>query len=250
MAGMDSAPTSFLHRQSLMRPIVALRLLLSVFALTPLVMLLFDFPMPLWMRLFLILVAVGGGVALSLDFWLRGRSAGANDNASGVAAAVAAADRLWQDPVEGLDVRLLLTDGTKAGSVGAQNYWTMRKEELRKRPLFVINLTSVGRGTLHYISETGPITPLRYRNSLTKAAQAAGLKAMKLSEPDLDAVWFARAGVPSLILSSFNDDGQQVLNQTENDNFDALNPRLVSYAASMTEALVRSLTEESKENGI
>jgi hypothetical protein len=85
------------------------------------------------------------------EIWNR-YTHGANDNASGVAAVMAAAERLLAAHPE-LNLRVLLTGCEEAGTYGMSAF--LNKHGAEHREAYFINLDNIGAGTLHYMSGEG-----------------------------------------------------------------------------------------------
>ncbi len=80
---------------------------------------------------------------------------GANDNASGVATALALAAAVAADPPRHLDVRLVLTGGEGPLVEGLRSFLRAHRRELDPRRSVFLNLDAVGRGELRYLASEG-----------------------------------------------------------------------------------------------
>jgi len=141
-------------------------------------------------------------------FFLRERNEpfvnGANDNASGVAAAIEVANRVWGKL--GARVTLVLTGCEEVGARGAAEFLgTLEPQEYAQTLL--INLDNVGRGNLHYATGEGMIRFYRYDSSVKGLAQDLPLKAQPLEYrlAYFDTLPFVKAGVPCLTLIALED---------------------------------------------
>ncbi len=79
----------------------------------------------------------------------------ANDNASGVAAALALAAALDADPPERLDVWVLLTGGEESLMEGMHGFLRRHRKTLEKDSTYFLNLDSVGGGDVRYVASEG-----------------------------------------------------------------------------------------------
>jgi len=80
---------------------------------------------------------------------------GANDNASGVAAVLALAQKCKEVPPQGIDVNILLTGSEESGTYGIIDFINAHGEE--HRDAFFINLDNIGAGNLCYMSGEGMV---------------------------------------------------------------------------------------------
>ncbi len=146
------------------------------------------------------LAAVGAAIALVAGALagrgrLRGQSAGARDNGSGLAAALAHAETS-HDPGTGV----LLTGAEEFGMVGARVF--AKLERTRLESSVVVNLDTIDdEGHLYLVSHDG-------RGALLAGTEAARLTAAGLAPRRrrlplgilVDSLPFARAGVPALTI--------------------------------------------------
>lgn len=144
-------------------------------------------------------------------FYLRERNEpfvnGANDNASGVAAAIEIANRLWGKL--GARVTLVLSGCKEVGARGAAEFLkTLEPQEYAQT--LVLNLDNVGQGDLHYATGEGMVRFHRYNSSITELAQDLPLKAQPLEYrlAYFDTLPFVKVGVPCLSLIALNTDAR------------------------------------------
>ena len=133
---------------------------------------------------------------------------GANDNASGVAAAVEVAHRVWGK----LDARvtLVLTGCEEVGARGAAEFLAAYLKGLEPQEYaqtLVLNLDNVGRGDLRYATGEGMVKFYRYPSSVTALAQDLPVKAQPLEYrlAYFDTLPFVKAGIPCLTLIALED---------------------------------------------
>lgn len=93
---------------------------------------------------------------------------GANNNASGVAAALAIAQELRQHPIPESEVWILLTGAHEAWMSGMRHF--LDNAPHVARDTYLLNLEAVGVGTLHYITVEGMLHPVRATHMLRFAA--------------------------------------------------------------------------------
>ena len=110
-------------------------------------------------------------IFLLVDVQLSNPSPGANDNASGVAVALAVARELDRRPPKHLDVWIALTGAQEAGAEGMRALVRSRKE-LEPATTFVIALDAVGRGDVRFVTAEGPAISYPMDRRLTELAGA------------------------------------------------------------------------------
>ncbi|HEY8466271.1 MAG TPA: M28 family peptidase [Solirubrobacterales bacterium] len=111
------------------------------------------------------------GFAL-LDIEYSPASPGANDNASGVAVALALASELRANPPANLDPWVVLTGGGESPMEGMRAFLRAHRDELDRRRTFVIALDAVGRGELRYVASEGLAVAYPADARLLELAQA------------------------------------------------------------------------------
>jgi hypothetical protein len=95
------------------------------------------------------------GAFLLVDVQLSGVVPAANDNASGVATALSLADELDANPPENLDVAVLLTGGEECLMEGMRAFTRAHHKQLDRKTTYFLNLDSVGRGDVRYVTSEG-----------------------------------------------------------------------------------------------
>jgi hypothetical protein len=95
------------------------------------------------------------GVFALVDVQLSDVVPAANDNASGVATALAVAGALDADPPERLDVWVLLTGAEESLMEGMRSFLRANRKTLDKASTYFVNLDSVGAGGIRFITSEG-----------------------------------------------------------------------------------------------
>jgi Peptidase family M28 len=219
MAHWDTAPISLLYRPEMVgnfRKSLKMSLILMLVAQF---LAISQFLLP---NSFLLLVAnilalyfIVQGITASVDFFRLGYSNGASDNATGVAAAIETAKKLWSKNLQNLDIELVITGAEEVGMIGARAYMKAHYREFTKET-FLINFDTLGSGDLKIITQTGSWSNIVYDNKLVKIAketttQTPDLKDVSTGEwhtADFDSVWFQRAGIPSVTLAALDKNGR------------------------------------------
>jgi len=139
-------------------------------------------------------LAVAAG-ALAGRGRLRGTSPGARDNGTGVAAALAAAERLDDE-----GTAILITGAEEFGLVGARVFAAHDPERLRDA--VVVNLDTIDQeGELALVSHDGRGSALARREAPRLTAAGLGPRLRRLPVGILtDSLPFARAGVPAITI--------------------------------------------------
>lgn len=94
-------------------------------------------------------------VFLLVDIALSDVVPGANDNASGVATALALARELDRDPPEHLDVWVLLTGAEWSLQEGMRGFLRARRKQLRRDSTYLVCLDTVGLGDVRFETAAG-----------------------------------------------------------------------------------------------
>jgi hypothetical protein len=118
------------------------------------------------------------GLVLALALLLEQGTArfgpGANDNASGVAAAVALARALSVSPPRRLAIELVLQGAGDNGAIGLRRFLRARRETYRAPDTIVIGIAACGQGDPCWLQSDGALVPVGYFKRLrTLAADVA-----------------------------------------------------------------------------
>lgn len=215
MAHWDTAPISILYRPEMVgnfRKSLRLSLILMILAQF---LAISQFLLP---NTFLLLVAnilafyfILQGITATIDFMKLGYSNGASDNATGAAAAIETAKKLWSKSLQNLDIELVITGAEEVGMIGARAYMKAHYKEFTKET-YLINFDTLGSGDLKIITQTGSWSNIVYDNVLTKIAKETATQTPDLKDvstgawhtADFDSVWFQRAGIPSFTLAALD----------------------------------------------
>jgi Peptidase family M28 len=117
------------------------------------------------------------GMFAFVDIELSDVVPGANDNASGVAAAISLGEELSADPAENLDVWVVLSGGEECLMQGMRAFVRSHRKQLADRPAYFLNLDSVGGGRVRYTSSEGLAVSFgmgKRMNELCEAIATAG----------------------------------------------------------------------------
>ena len=133
--------------------------------------------------------------------------------------------------------------------IGAQRWLDDHKDMINKDDFYVLNIDTVGAGTLHYVEKTGTFTTLDYDNKLVDIARdlsrcdarfnAVKSKAHRVA--DFDSVWFARAGISALTLGSYDENGLMPHLHRPEDTIEHVDPDCVNEAVKFSIAVAKKL---------
>ena len=113
-------------------------------------------------------------VFLMIDIALSAIVPGAYDNASGVAAVLSAAEELGSDPLENLDVWVLLAGSEESLCEGMRSFVRDHRDELDKERTIFLNVDSVSHGEVTYEVSEGPVVSYPLDPQLVELAEALG----------------------------------------------------------------------------
>jgi len=251
MAHYDTAPVSLLYgpkQQSGFRSslIGSLGLMLLAAMAATLEAVGIGLPYLTYLRYGLMVYFVLQALTGTLGFWLKGYTNGASDNATGVAAALATADRLRRADLPNLAVEVVLTSAEEAGMIGAYYYVERHKRSWDRRRTMAINFDTLGAGKLTVIEQTGTLEILRYDNEPTNAARQLlqtdpfqnHAQVGRWHTADFDSAWFVRGNIPVLALCALDADGRMPRIHQPDDTPDALDPTPMLTAIDLAQAVV------------
>jgi Peptidase family M28 len=109
---------------------------------------------------------------LLIDIALSEIVPGAYDNASGVAAALSAAEKLTTNPPENLDVWVVLTGAEESFCEGSRAFVRAHRKELDRDRTAFVNVDSVSHGSVSYEISQGPVISIHHDPQLIELCQA------------------------------------------------------------------------------
>lgn len=179
---------------------------------------------------------------------------GANDNASGVAAVLAAAERLDADPPEHLRVDVLLTGGGQALGAGMRAWLRDNRSELRdSRPWFV-TLNAVGSGPLRYETAAGWVLEVPMDQRLVELSEAIAVAVADADGLPKATPWRSAAGgenllaalrgYPAIGISRRDEHGLSSRSRSAGDVASEVDPRAIASAAAFVVELVHQLDRD------
>jgi hypothetical protein len=167
---------------------------------------------------------------------------GANNNASGVAALLELAERLSARPIEEADVMLAAT-GSHANWMAGMRH-LLESHTFEGPHLFILNVESVGVGTLHYITGEGMVNltgaPLELVRAAEVAAPAFGATPRRLRGIAGEAHPAHGRGVPAMTVMRLDDKGMPCHWNSLEDQITQVDSESVLEAAAFVESILRS----------
>ena len=251
MAHYDTAPVSLLYRpkqQAYFRLslISSLWLMLLAGALATLEAFRIASPYLTYVRYGLMVYFVVQAVLGTLGYWLKGYANGANDNATGVAAAIATANQLRQANLPNVDIEVVLTSAEEVGMIGAYHYVEAHRKEWKRGQTLAINFDTLGAGKLTVVEQTGTAEVIRYDNEPTRLARRLvdtdafrdRAQMGNWHTADFDSVWFVRKKIPVLALCAVDADGRMPRIHQLDDTLDNVDVSPIYTAIDMATAVV------------
>jgi len=181
------------------------------------------------------------------DIGFRPTSPGANDNATSVAASLALARRLRDEPVKGLRVLFVFPGSEEAFEEGMLAYLDRHAADLPQDSTSVLALEMLGAETFLICEGEGPLVRIPYdeglKDLLTDAAADAGVVALReyWSAFQCDALAGIRRGYPSVMLISVDKHKLPPQYHSPHDTPEHIDFGTVEQAVHLVEAAVRRL---------
>jgi hypothetical protein len=200
------------------------------------------------------LVLVVGIFAL-VDIELSDVVPGANDNASGVAVALATAQDLDSDPPENLDVWVLLTGAEECLQEGIRSFLRTHGNDLESDSTYFVCLDTVGHGThVAYEVSGGWVVSYQLDPRLTELCDAIATadregKDRYAAEPlrrgiATDGTRARLAGYPAITISCRSEDGVVPHLHRSTDTPETIESDALDRARSFTSELIRLLDRD------
>lgn len=173
---------------------------------------------------------------------------GANDNLSAVAALVALAERLREQPIAGLRVMLASCGAEEVVQGGIYGFARRHFPDLDREHTWFLNLETLGSPRLILLEGEGPVVMEDYhdrsfRDLVARAAAGAGvpLRRGMRARNSTDAVIPSRAGFPTATLCSMDRYKSLSNYHLMSDTPENIDYRTVRGALTVTEAVAREL---------
>ena len=184
---------------------------------------------------------------------LSGASPGANVNASGVAAVLAAARRLRQDPPSTLAVEVAICGAGETTMEGMRAFVRSHKGELERDATWFVSLEAVGAGAPRFAISQGPAVSVPLDRELAGLAEALALASENEAGPSAirtgttSAAFVATTRGYRALAISCRREGEATLpagHHSGTDTPDRIDPASIEAAATFAEQLVRLLDRD------
>jgi Zn-dependent M28 family amino/carboxypeptidase len=168
---------------------------------------------------------------------------GANDNASGVALALALARALDVSPPRQLGVELVLQGASDGSMIGLRRYLRRRRKEMRAPNTVVLGIGACGGGSLTWWTADGTLVPLRFLRRLSDLArQVAGAAGEQHRGRGISPAFPARVkGLPAITVGSLDPDGLAPGSHLPSDVPDGLDPASLGRTLELALTLVDAI---------
>lgn len=199
-------------------------------------------------------LALGGvligaaGAALVADVWRSPTVAGANDNLSGVAALVALAELLREEPREGIRVLLVSCGAEETLQDGIRAFLARHRHELDPQRTAFVNLDTVGSPHLVMLEAEGPIWMEEYSGAWLRDLVAESAEYLEIplergfrARASTDSIIPSRAGYPTATLLSITDWRSPANYHLPSDVPENLDYRTVAEAVRLVHELIGRL---------
>jgi Peptidase family M28 len=189
---------------------------------------------------------------LLIDIALSDTVPGAYDNASGVAAVLAAADQLGSDPPANLDLWVVLPGSEESMCEGMRAFARAHRKEHDPERTYVVNVDSVSHGDLNYEVSEGAVVSLPLDGELAELCEAlaaggeANLAADPLRYSLLDDALPARnAGMRAITIRATDNGSPAPWYHTHEDTPERVDDQALGRATDFVVALARLLDRDA-----
>ncbi len=190
-------------------------------------------------------------VFLLTDIALSKTVPGAYDNASGVAAVLSIAEALRDDPVENLDVWVVLTGSEESLDEGMRAFVRRHRKEFDREHTVFLNVDSPAYGSPHYQVAQGPVITYPMDEELVEFCEAIaaaepkyGARPVRVSLSD-DGTPIRVHGFRGTSITGLRDGLPPPWYHTPEDTPDKIDAAAMTKAVDFTLALVRLLNRDA-----
>ncbi len=189
------------------------------------------------------------GAALMLD-WMRGEAVpGANDNASGIAAAVVLAEKLLAAPPEDTELYFIGFGAEEANLQGSVAFLKEFGYRFVPESTYVLNIDGIASGKVHYITREVGLLPVAYPDqemiilarTLARASERFNHIRPVQAKGFTDALPFALEGFKALSLVGLEENEIPKNYHTLADTVEAMDWRDADTGVQFAEAVIAAL---------
>jgi peptidase M28-like protein len=184
-------------------------------------------------------------VVLFVDIALSEVVPGASDNASGVAATLELARRLRAAPPdEHLDVWVVFTGAKEGLMLGMREWMRAHASELDERRTFFVNIDTVGRGAVRYVTGEGFVVISQPDRRLVELCSSIGNGRPYIWRTGTDGTIPIIQGRSSITICCADEHGRIPDFHRPTDTPDRIEPEAIDRAITFAEKLVRRIDAE------
>jgi hypothetical protein len=188
------------------------------------------------------------GVSLIADVWRSPTVPGANDNLSGVAAAIGLAELLRERPVAGLRVWVVSAGAEETLQDGIRAFMLRHRHELDPDSTWMLVPDTVGSPRLVMLEGEGPFrmhhyTDPSFRDLVEQCARSEGIALERgfRARASTDAIIPSRAGIPTVMVGSLTEWQAMANYHQMSDVPDNVDYRTVADTTRLAYAVARAL---------
>ncbi len=178
---------------------------------------------------------------LFVDVALSDVVPGANDNASGVAAALELGRRLGASPPANLDVWIVFTGASEATMLGMREWMRAHSDEVDPRRTFFLNLDSVGSGKPRPVAAEGFVIIYQHDLRLVRLAEPLAALPPLVLRLGTDGVVPAMRGFPSLTVCCTDEHDRLPHRHRQSDTPEHIDSTSIAGAVALSEKVVRGI---------
>lgn len=181
-----------------------------------------------------------------VDIALSDTVPGAVDNASGVAAVLAAAEHLRAEPPEDLDVWVVLTGAAECQAEGMRSFVRGHRGNLEPESTAIVSVDSVGFGSPAYTLSDGAAVSTAADPGLVSICEALDLARPVRSPLTGDALAARIRGIPAITIAGLDDDGlPSPVHHTDEDLPARCDPVAIGRATDLLVAIAKLLDRDA-----
>jgi hypothetical protein len=182
---------------------------------------------------------------LFVDIALSEVVPGANDNASGVAAALELARRLDEAPPDDhLDVWVAFTGAKEGLMLGMGEWMRAHSDELDPRWTFFLNIDNVGRGSVRYVTGEGFVVISQPDLRLVELCRSIGTGTPYVWRLGTDGTVPLTRNFPAITICCADEHDRVPHFHRHSDTPENIDPQAVAAAAAFCEKLIRRIDAE------
>ena len=188
-------------------------------------------------------------VAMLVDVALSDPVPGANDNASGVAAALDLGRRLGSERLTNVDLWLVFPGAEEGLMLGMREWMREHASEIDPRRTFFLNIDSVGAGRVRFVSGEGFVVIYQHDARLVELGRSIAASS-ESADPDpyvwrvgTDGTIPTMRGFSGITICCTDEYGRVPHYHRQSDTADHVEPEAVAAAVDFAQALVEGIDQ-------